>query len=92
MFLVFALISFFMPALIRLVILRVLFGVFGRVCRICGQVRRPPIGGFALSKVMSGVTSTSTTLLAARRLTSNEIKDYLHDFQLKPRVHLYFHG
>ncbi len=32
---------------------------------ICGHVRRPPIGGSASSKVMSGKSSPSTTALAA---------------------------
>ncbi len=33
--------------------------------RICGNVRRPSIGGSASSKVMSGKCSPSTTALAA---------------------------
>ena len=41
------------------------FGLFEGVCLICCQVRLPPIGQPASSKVMSGVISPSTTSLTA---------------------------
>ena len=56
--------SFFMLAL-RFVSFRVVSGLLGGLCLICGHVRRPPIGGSASSKMMSGSMSPSTTDLAA---------------------------
>jgi hypothetical protein len=41
------------------------FDVFSDVCLIYGQVRRYPTEGSALSKVMSGMVSFSTTAIAA---------------------------
>jgi hypothetical protein len=49
-FLVVALIQFLNPVF-RLVILWKMFGLFGEVCLICGQVRRPPTGGSALGSL-----------------------------------------
>jgi len=60
----FPLISFLMPVF-RLVVLWMMSGLLGEFCLICGQMRRPPIGGLASSNVMSGGASPSTTALVA---------------------------
>ena len=48
-----------------LVSFRMVSGLIGVMCLICGHVRRPPTGGSASSNVMSGGASPSTTALAA---------------------------
>jgi len=48
-----SLIAVFMPVFI-LASLRMVSGLFGVVCLICGHVRRSPMGGSASSNVMSG--------------------------------------
>ena len=53
-----------MPAL-RLVSFLMCSDLLVGLSLICGQVRRPPIGRSASSKVMSGKTSPYTTALAA---------------------------
>ena len=55
--------SFRMPAL-RLVNFRMFSSLFGEMCLICGHVRRPPIGGFASSNMVSDMVSPSATALA----------------------------
>ena len=47
----------------RLVILFVVSVVDGGVFLICDHVRRPPLGGSASSKMMSGVVSLSSAVL-----------------------------
>ncbi len=56
-------IGFFMLVL-RLVNLCMVSGLFGIVRRICGHVRRPPMGGSASVNMMSGGAVPSTTALA----------------------------
>jgi len=59
-----SLIDVFMPVFI-LVSFRMVSGLSGVVCLICGHVRRPPLGGSSSSNVMSGGASPSTTAIAA---------------------------
>ncbi len=57
--------SYFFMLALRLVIFLMCSGLLVGFSIICGHVRRPPIGGSASSKVMSGKFSPSTTALAA---------------------------
>jgi hypothetical protein len=57
--------SSFMMHVLRLVSFLMCSGLLVGFSLICGHVRRPPIGGSASSKVMSGKFSPSTTALAA---------------------------
>ena len=50
---------------LRLVSFLMCSGLLVGLSRICGHVRRPPIGRSASSKMMSGNFSPSTTALAA---------------------------
>jgi hypothetical protein len=53
-----------------LVALYMMSGFFGEVRLICGQARRPPIGGSASSKAMSDGASPSIIALAAVSIDS----------------------
>ena len=57
--------SYFLMHALRLVSFLMRSGLLDGFSLICGHVRRPPIGGSASSKVMSGYLSPSTTDLAA---------------------------
>ncbi len=64
-----SLIDVFIPVFM-LVSFRMMSGYSGVVCLICGHVRRPPTDGYASSNVTFGVTSPSTTALAAESVSS----------------------
>ena len=64
-----------MPAL-RLVNSLMSFGLLGGLCLIWVQVRRPPIGGSASSKIVTGVISSSTTAWPLYRLSCSMGSDF----------------